>query len=145
MILPVMFCLLNLFPSFRYRWQWRFELERRSCRFVSSAAAELLSSSLLLQGSSPAAEASTPGTSSTHVIADTKFYRDRVKSLEQDLVKARANAVVWKSKADHAEEHEKFLLASIKEAADELLCKDSMSPRVPSFYLAVTFLIEFLS
>ena len=61
---------------------------------------------------------------------DEKSIRDRFKSLEQQLKMVNACAVVSKSKADCALASEKLILDSVKEAADGLLCKEPLSPRV---------------
>ena len=49
--------------------------------------------------------------------------RDRLKDAERKLKIAQGLGDVWKSKAQKALEHEEFLLAEIKRAADDMLCK----------------------
>ena len=49
--------------------------------------------------------------------------RDRLKDAERNLKISQGHANVWKSKAEKALEHEKFLLAEVKRAADDMQCK----------------------
>ena len=67
---------------------------------------------------------------------DEKGLRDRVKSLEQQLKSAKACAAISKSKAERALANEKFILDSVKEAAEGLLCKKTSSPRAYVWLLA---------
>lgn len=87
------------------------------------------------QDSSVPAETSTAAESST-AFMDNKGLRDRVKSLEQQLKSTKACAAVWKSKAELALESEKFILDSVKEAADGLLCKKKHRPPRALFLVA---------
>ena len=49
--------------------------------------------------------------------------RDRLKDAERKLKISQGLGDVWKSKAQKELEHEEFLLAEIKRAADDMLCK----------------------
>ena len=48
--------------------------------------------------------------------------RDRVKQLERELPVLRANADVWKSKAEKAAALEQYLLGEVTQLGDQFKC-----------------------
>src|SRR3954470_6420766 len=51
------------------------------------------------------------------------FLRDRVRSLERELLGLRGHADVWKSKADRGATREEYLMAELVRLSEELQCK----------------------
>jgi len=70
------------------------------------------------------------------------WMRDRIKEVEQLLKVVRGTSAVFKSKAEKAAEREKFLLDEITRASEQLLCKESQSPRV--FVFCLFLVLKFL-
>ena len=51
------------------------------------------------------------------------FLRDRVRSLEKELLGVRGHADVWKSKADRGAAREEYLMAELLRLSEKLQCK----------------------
>ena len=51
------------------------------------------------------------------------FLRDRVRSLEKELLGVRGHADVWKSKADRGAAREEYLMAELLWLSEQLQCK----------------------
>src|SRR3954468_18145914 len=51
------------------------------------------------------------------------FLRDRVRSLERELLGLRGRADVWKSKADRGAAREEYLMAELGRLSEQLQCK----------------------
>src|SRR3954464_9731262 len=51
------------------------------------------------------------------------FLRDRVRSLEKELLGVRGHADVWKSKADRGSAREEYLMAELLRLSEQLQCK----------------------
>ena len=51
------------------------------------------------------------------------FLRDRIRSLEKELLGVRGHADVWKSKAERGAAREEFLMGELRCLAEQLECK----------------------